>query len=81
MDKQDITLALPKDVLQRVKVLAAKRGSSVSALMQRLLEQHLARHEGYEQAHSRPAALLERGLSLGTHGTRSWSRDDLHERG
>lgn len=79
MEKQNITLALPKDVLQRIKVLAAERGTSVSALMQRLLEQHLARHEGYEQARKRQLSLLERGLNLGTYGERSWSREDLHE--
>lgn len=81
MEKQNITLALPKDVLRRVKVLAAERGTSVSALMQRLLEQHLAWHEGYEQARKRQVALLERGLNLGTYGERSWSREDLHDRG
>lgn len=80
MEKQNITLSLPKDVLRRIKVLAAERGSSVSALMEGLLEQHLARHEGYEQANKRQAALLEKGLDLGTYGDRSWSREELHER-
>jgi len=46
MEKRNITLALSKDVLKRVKVMAAEQGISVSALMERLLQEHLARHEG-----------------------------------
>lgn len=80
MEKQNITLALPKNVLKRVKVLAAERGTSVSALMERLLKQHLARHEGFEQARQRQTALLAEGLDLGTKGKRNWTREDLHER-
>lgn len=81
MEKQNITLALPKEVLKRIKVLAAGRGTSVSALMERLLEEHLARHEGYVQARQRQVALMEEGLDLGTGGDRRWSREELHDRG
>jgi len=80
MEKQNITLTLPKDVLKRVKVMAAERGISVSALMERLLQDHLARHEGYEQAHQRQSALLTKGFDLGMKGTRTWRREELHER-
>jgi metal-responsive CopG/Arc/MetJ family transcriptional regulator len=80
MEKQNITLTLPKDVLKRVKVMAAERGTSVSALMERLLQDHLARHEGYEQAHQRQSALLTKGFDLGTKGKRTWRREELHER-
>ena len=80
MEKQNITLGLPKDVLKRGKVMAAEQGTSVSALMERLLQEHLTRHEGYEQARHRQAALLARGFDLGTKGKRSWTREELHER-
>jgi len=80
MDKQNITLALPKDILKRVKVMAAEEGTSVSALMEHLLQVHLARHEGYEQARQRQTALLAAGLDLGTRGEQSWTREELHER-
>jgi hypothetical protein len=71
MDKQNITLALPKDVLKRVKVIAAEQGISVSVLMERLLQEQLARHEGYEQARQRQAASLAKGFDLGTRDERS----------
>lgn len=80
MEKQNITLALPKEVLKRVKVMAAGEGTSVSALMEHLLQERLARHEGYEQAHQRQAALMAKGVDLGTKGERSWTREELHER-
>ena len=80
MDKQNITLALPKETLKRVKVMAAEEGTSVSALMERLLQERLARHEGYKQAHQRQTALMEKGIDLGTMGERGWTREELHER-
>jgi hypothetical protein len=80
MDKQNITLALPKDVLKRVKLMAAEKGTSVSALMEGLLQDHLARHEGYEQAHQRQLAMLTKGFDLGTKGRQTWRREELHER-
>lgn len=80
MDKQNITLALPKDLLRRVKVMAARQGSSISAIMEGLLQDHLARHEGYEQARQRQSSLLTKGLDLGTRAKATWRRDQLHER-
>ncbi|MGD8605607.1 MAG: DUF6364 family protein [Anaerolineales bacterium] len=80
MDKQNITLALPKEVLKRVKVMAAEQGTSVSSLMERLLQEQLARHEGYEQARRRQIAELSRGYDLGTESQSDWRREDLHER-
>jgi plasmid stability protein len=81
MEKQNITLALPRDVMKRVKVMAAEQGVSVSALMENLLQERLARHEGYEQARQRQMAALTAGFNLGTKGERSWTREELHERG
>jgi metal-responsive CopG/Arc/MetJ family transcriptional regulator len=80
MERQNITLGLPKDILKRVKVMAAEQGTSVSALMERLLQEYLTRHEGYEQARRRQAARLAEGFSLGTGGKPSWTREELHER-
>ncbi|MGA9532488.1 MAG: DUF6364 family protein [Anaerolineales bacterium] len=80
MEKQNITLALPKDVLKRVKIMAVEQGTSVSALMEHLLQERLARHEGYEQARQRQAASMADGFNLGTDGERSWTREELHER-
>ncbi len=38
MEYQDVTLSLPKEVLEKAKTLAIEEGSSLSGLMTRLLE-------------------------------------------
>jgi hypothetical protein len=81
LEKQNITLTLPKDALKRVKVTAAERGTSVSALMERLPQDDLARHEGYEQAHQRQSALLTMGFDLGTKGERDASAETVGQAG
>lgn len=80
MSSQNITLAIPKDVLRRVKVIAAQRGTSVSRLLIRALEDVATADEAFERARRRSLALLKRPPNLGTRGRRSWTRDDLHER-
>jgi hypothetical protein len=77
---QNLTLALPKEVVRRVKVVAAQRGTSVSRMLVDALEQIVAHDDAYERARQRHLALLKRPLDLGTRGRASWSRDDLHER-
>lgn len=77
---RNITLALPEETLREVKVLAAKRGTSVSAMLRERLEALI--HEGDDYARAMDEALeaLEHGFDLGTQGRASWTRDELHER-
>ena len=80
METQNVTLALRKDVLRKAKLLAVRRNTSLSRLLTETLEELVAREEGYESARQRHLALLERGCDLGTGGTATWRREDLHER-
>lgn len=80
MDAQNITLSVPKDVLRKIKIMAARQGTSVSGLMTRLMEDLVSREEGYLAARRRHRDLLEAGQNLGTGGVVTWTRDDLHER-
>ena len=80
MDKQNITLSIPKDVLQKIKLLAVKKGTSVSGLMTHVLKEIVEEEEGYQDARLRHLALLERGVDLGTKGSGEWTREDLHAR-
>jgi tryptophan 2,3-dioxygenase len=81
MERQNITLSLPKDTLQRVKLLAVKRQTSVSGLLTQTLEKLVEDEDSYVHARRRHLEWLERGLDLGTDGHVSVSRDELHERG
>jgi hypothetical protein len=77
---QNITLAIPKPVLRRVKILAVERQSSVSALLTGFLEEIVEREDAYAAARDRALARLGRPVSLGTGGKAPWTRDSLHER-
>jgi hypothetical protein len=63
-----------------MKIVAAKRDTSISALLAETLSQIADQEEGYAGARDGMFEDLERGYNLGTHGTISWSRDSLHER-
>ncbi len=80
MEKQNITLSIPKEILRKVKVLAAKRGTSVSALLTHQLEELITDEEGYDRASRLHAHILQQDINLGTQGSIDWSRDELHER-
>lgn len=80
VETQNITLAVPKHVLQEIKLIAVEEGQSVSGLMTQLLEELVERRSRYRLAQQRQMALMEAGLNLGTGGNITWSRDSLHER-
>lgn len=77
MVKRNLTLQLDEDVIRRAKVLAAKRGTSVSGLVARELEDLVARDARYEEAWHRAAEIMAGSVPR---GGRTWRRDELHER-
>lgn len=77
---QNITLALPKETLRRVRLIAAERGISVSGLLAKALANLVEEEGSYEQAHRRYLALLATDFDLGTGGEIEWGRESLHER-
>jgi predicted transcriptional regulator len=77
---RNVTLALPEDLLRRVKLVAAKRDTSISALLAATLSDLADQEEGYAEARDAMLADLAKGYPLGSHGMIDWSRDSLHER-
>lgn len=77
---RNVTLALPEDLLRRVKLVAAKRDTSISALLAATLSELADQEEGYAEARDAMLVDLSQGYDLGTQGTIAWSRDSLHER-
>jgi predicted transcriptional regulator len=75
--KQNITLSLDKDLLTKLRVIAAQRSTSVTRMLADELTEIVAKAERYESAQRAALAALDAGFHLG--GTPS-SRDDLHER-
>jgi len=79
-ENQNITLSVPREVLRRVKRLAADRDTSVSALMTEALTQLADANRRYTTARKRALAAMKSARSLGTRGRPTWTRDELHER-
>ncbi len=77
---RNVTLALPEHLLRRLKIIAAKQDTSISALLTVTLSQLADQEEGYAEARDAMLADLARGYDLGTHGKITWSRESLHER-
>ncbi len=66
--------------LKEVKIIAAKRGTPVSAMLREKLEALVTDENDYALAKREALAALEHGYDLGTHGKVNWTRDELHER-
>jgi hypothetical protein len=77
---QNITLSLPEEDLREARVLAARRGTSISQLLARMLRETVERETGFDAAKDHSLALMREGMDLGTGGRMTWTRDDLHER-
>jgi HSP90 family molecular chaperone len=77
-EKQNITLRLSRQTLQKARVLAAKRSTSISGLLTSQIEQLANTEDEYEIAMQRAMARMEKGFDLG--GTHTMDRDALHER-
>ena len=80
MATRNITLAIPKEILFKIKIMAAKRDTSISALLTEVLTQMVARDEGYQAARQRHLAMLDSGLILDSEAALGGNREQIHER-
>lgn len=80
MSSQNVTLSVPKELLKRIKLIAARKGTSISKLLVDALTDLDSADPAYEEARRRHLALLRRPFKLGTRGRATWARDELHER-
>ena len=80
MERQNVTLSLPKATIKKAKALAFKEEKSLSALIRETLEEKIRKDTGYKEAMEREISLMEKGVRLGTGGRKPCSREELHER-
>jgi len=80
MERQNVTLSLPKAMLKKAKMLAMKEEKSLSALIRESLEEKIKKDTGYKEAMEREIGLMEKGFHIGTGGRMPCSREELHER-
>ena len=75
---KNITLSVPEETLEEVRRLAARRGTTVNALVREHLD-HLAKnHNRAKQAMKELREMSER--SDAELGKITWTRDELYER-
>ena len=80
MEKQNVTLSLPKALLRKAKLRAVREDKSLTQLVRDLLEREVRSQGGYAKALSRQRRLLEKGFDLGTGGRLEVSREQIHDR-
>jgi hypothetical protein len=76
--KTNITLKLDADLLREARIMAAKEGTSISALLAERLEKMVRERKDYDAARRRALELMREGFDLGWTPPRS--REELHER-
>ena len=76
--KRNVTVSLSVQTVHKAKVIAAKRSTSISALVAEQIESLVDKDEAYERAAASAIALMQRGFHMG--GGPKVSREELHER-
>jgi hypothetical protein len=76
--RQNVTISLDRKTIQKAKILAARRSTSISGLLAQQIEILVGEEEAYERAERQAMALLDQGFHLS--GLIRVSRDELHER-
>ena len=75
--KQNITLSLDKAIISRLKMLAAKRNTSVSGMLSDELLGLIQKEEQYQRSKMAAIQAMESGFHFGGQAA---TRDELHER-
>jgi hypothetical protein len=75
--KQNVTVMLDREIIQKARLIAARRSISLSDLVSRRIESMYREQESYEQSERQARKLLERGFHFG--GGVRVGRDELHE--
>jgi HSP90 family molecular chaperone len=64
VETQNITLSIPKEILLKVKLFAAKRQTSVPGLLTQTLERLVEQEDAHANARQRHLHALEQGVDL-----------------
>jgi len=78
VSKQNLTVSLSIQTIQKAKLLAAKRSTSISALIAEQVESLVGTDEAYENARQSALRNLDQGFNLG--GGPYATREELHDR-
>ncbi len=77
----NLTVKVDDETLKRARIRALEEGTSVNALLRAFLEDYTGIREGRREAGADFLRLTEEHEASSGPGGRSWSRDELYERG
>lgn len=77
----NLTVKVDDEVLKRARIRALEEGTSVSAVLRAFLEEYTGNSEQRLAAGDEFLRIAEEYEASSGPGGRSWSRDDLYERG
>ena len=77
-EKQNITVAIEPALLKQARALAARRGTSISALLADELRRLVATDRTYESARRKALAMMRTGI--GMESGRMEDRNEIHDR-
>jgi predicted DNA-binding protein len=80
MEKRNVTLSLPVDLLQKLRVMAAKRNVSMSSLMAGAISKTILDADDYDVRAKRAIERMRKATDRGIGGKITWTREELHER-
>jgi metal-responsive CopG/Arc/MetJ family transcriptional regulator len=80
MERQNVTLSLPKALLKKAKTIAVQQDKSLSELLRESIEEKVQETSGFRKARERQIRVLKCGFDLGTGGKLAITRKELHER-
>ncbi len=76
--RKNITLAVDEKLLERARMVASQKHTSLTCLIREYLENYIRQNEAYEDAMLRMFNRFSRKpLSV---GSKKWKREELHER-
>ena len=76
--KQNLTVSLERETIQKAKILAARKNTSVTRLLADYVEEMVAEDERYNAARKTALEYMDKGFPMG--GQIAADREDWHER-
>ena len=76
--KQNITISIDRELIRQARVVAARRGTSVSGLLAAELARTVAEDDTYQRSQKQALVILDEGVHMG--GQPLPPRDELHDR-
>jgi hypothetical protein len=80
VEKQNVTLSLPVNLLRKFRVVAAKRNISMSTLMTSVLTKEILDDDDHDIRVKRAIERMKNAPRRGVGDNITWSREEVHDR-